>query len=420
MGGSTKLGRLCAAALPLLAGLGVALAGCSSQPAKPASAAKGKISAASRKTAKVELPAKDLDARGLEKRWDFDLGEDIRNMWLLDDAVYVYTGRERLYALGLADGLVRWQYDIPGGVSFAPATYSYKKDGLARTDELFVVSRDTLQVLDRDHGFLLWKLSLPFAVSSAPAASASHCYIGSWDGRIYAIGKDDHAIDWSYRTDAPITARAEAAEKSVESVFVGSGDGRVYSFLPTAENRKWYYRTLGAIEAPPYFFRNFLYVGSSDYNLYAIRSLDGNVDWRYAAGAPITKPPIAFTRANYTKDNPAFTLYAIAGESKLLAITVPPEPKKEKVRWSYPACTQVIACGRRDVYVRDTSGAVTAISDETGKERWAKPLKTGADFYVTDPFDPKSEVEHEKRLASTLVLGYRGGTLIAIREKAEY
>jgi outer membrane protein assembly factor BamB len=410
--------------MALLAGL--ALAGCASEPAKskPAAAAKGKIEPAAKDAPEPEIKLADLESRGLDKRWYFNLAEPIQATLILEDTLYVYTGFKNLYAINLDDGLVRWQYGVPNGLDFPPAVYSYKKDGLPHTDELFLVSKDTLHVLDRDHGFLLWKKELDFSVSSPPSASASHIYLGSWEGRINAIGKSSHMIDWSYVTNGPVTTRAESGERgNIDSIFVGSEDGRVYAFAPNREERKWSYQTRGGIQTPPYFFHTFLYVGSKDFTIYCLPAINtdkGSLEWRYPTGAPVVKPPIAFMRSTATKDNPAYTLYVISGDTRLLAMNVPQDPKKAPVRWQYEKCEKVVACARRDVYVLNTDGNLVALSDETGKERWASPLKTGADLYVTNPFDPKSEIEKEKRLASTVVLAWQSGWLVAVKEKSEY
>jgi outer membrane protein assembly factor BamB len=400
-----------------LAGLTLAGAGCESAPAK-----KGGAPAASKKSVaspderrpegvKPDIGAKDLDPRGMDPRWSFYLGEPVKNVWIVDDSVYVFTTKKNLYSMGLDDGYVRWVYSVKDEISYPPGAYSYKKDGIARKDELYIVSKDVLHCLDKDAGFALWKRPLPFAAASAPSASISHVYIGSWDDRIYAIDKETQNVGWTYRTGAPVSARADASEKTVESVFVGSEDGSVYSMNPVREERKWQYQTRGAIVARPLFFRNYVYAGSKDYTLYCIRALDGNLEWRYPAGGPITKDPVAYTRD---------TIFVIAGDSSLLAVNLQPDVKKEYVRWRFDRGVQVLGKGRRDVYVLDTNGDVVCLADETGKPRWTAPLTTGADFFATNPYDPTSLVERERRLASTVVLGYRDGWMIAVKEKSEF
>jgi outer membrane protein assembly factor BamB len=359
-----------------------------------------------------DVKTADLDPRGLDHRWSFFLGEPIRDMWILEDALYVFTTQRTLYALGLDDGFVRWQYKVGADLSFAPATYSYKKDGIARKDELFLVAKDVLHCVDKDAGYAMWRTPLAFGAASPPAASQSHVYVGSWDNRVYAIDKNDQSIGWTYRTSGPVTARPEPAEKTVEAVYVASEDGTVYAMNPVREERKWFFQTRGQVTARPLFFRNYVYVGSNDYTFYCIRALDGNLEWRYPTGAPITKEPVAFTRD---------TIYVVSGESNLLALNLQPDVKKQYVRWSFPKADQILAKGRRDLYVTDTDGDVVALADETGKPRWEKPLKAaGATHFALNPYEPTTLVERDKRLAATLVFGYDDGWIVAVKEKSEF
>jgi outer membrane protein assembly factor BamB len=399
----------CFLSLGLVAALGAVAAGCASSDDRTRSG--GEARAAKAEGAKPEVGARDLDARGLDPRWNFYLGEPVKSVHVVDDTVYVFTAKQNLYSMGLDDGRVQWVFDVKGDLSQVPAAYSYRRDGIERKDELYLVSKDTLLCLDKDAGFLLWKKKLPFAAASAPAASISHVYVGSWDDRIYAIDKEGQSIDWSYRTGAPVTAQPESTEKTVESVFLGSEDGTVYSMNPVREERKWAFETRGAVVARPVFFRNFVYAGSKDFNLYCIRALDGNLEWRYATGAPITKPPVAYTRD---------TIYVVSGEANLIAVNLQPDAKREYVRWKFPGATQVLAKGRRDVYVLDQNRDIVSLADDGGKPRWTAPLRTDADFFAMNPFDPSSLVDRERRLASTIVLGYKDGWMIAVKEKSEF
>src|SRR5207248_6580195 len=121
---------------------------------------------------------------------------------------------------------------------------------------------------------------------------------------------------------------------------------------------------------------------------------DAALEVHSPADGPITKAPVAYPRD---------TIFVTAGDSSLLAVNLQPDVKKEYVRWRFDSGLQVLGKGRRDVYVLDTNGDVVCLADETGKPRWTAPLATGADFFATNPFDPTSLVERERRLASTLV-----------------
>lgn len=356
---------------------------------------------------------KPLGARRLEKLWDVFLGERLVGLWQLDDALYVQTSLNRLYAIGLRDGLVRWQYNVPSGLSFPPTGYTYEPDGLKHTNELFLITKDVLHVVDREHGFLLWKKKLPFAAASSPVGSYSHIYIGSWDQRLYAVSKEKHYVDWSYRTRGAVTALAEPTERSVESVFVASEDGILYSMNPVREERKWFLRTQAPLVASPLFYRNFVYVASRDMTLYCVRSVDGYLAWKLPTGAPLESKPVAFTRD---------LVYVHTTDDRLLAVERLPQNQKKHgyIRWSAPKTRGLLAHGRGDVYALSSAGRVVALDEKTGKERWQEPLSTGARLFTFNPYSTKSRRKRERDLSTIIGLGYDSGWVVAIKEKGEY
>lgn len=358
-----------------------------------------------------EFEREELETRRLEKLWDVYLGERIAKMWQLGDALYVYTEQGRLYAVGLADGLVRWQYrDILSGIDFAPGAYDYEVDEAGKAPELYLLSRDVLHVLDRQHGYLLWKLELPFAASSPASGNDSHVYVGSWDDRVYAVSKDGY-VDWWYRTGAPVTAAAEPSERAVESVFVASEDGAVYSMNPVREQRKWAVQTGGTLTCSPLFYRSHVYVASQDMTFYCLRSADGGIAWKYPTGAQLSRKPLAYERD---------LAYIIDDGHRLLAINLQPDVAGEYLRWSRDGVRQVLAHGRGDVYVLDRPSGLVALDEATGSTRWESALEVGADYYVQSPFSAKSRRKAERDLSTIMVFGYQSGWLHAIKEKGEY
>ncbi|RME73937.1 MAG: hypothetical protein D6776_06155 [Planctomycetota bacterium] len=354
------------------------------------------------------FPDRELAARGYETLWDFYLGEPITGAWILDRGLYLYTADAHLWAVDLADGRVTWKWDVPGGLSYAPGSYTYREGGLNQPPELVVVAKDVLWVIDRNVGDPMWSLRLPFAASCPPVVSESHIYVGSWDGRIYAISKEDRRVTWSYRTGGAITARPAVAERTREALLVGSEDGVVYGLSLYADERKWSVPTLGAITAGLLNHKTYCYVASRDMNLYRIRIEDGLVDWRYAAGAVLTQSPVAFGRK---------TVLQVTGDHDLLSLDPTPAARRKPLRWSAPDVSRFIAKTRSGVLAEATDGTLVLLADDTGERRWDSGLQTGADVTAVNPYSPKSRVKDEARIGSTVVLGYRDGWVVALREK---
>ncbi len=220
-----------------------------------------------------------------------------------------------------------------------------------------------------------------------------------------------------------MTARPDATEKAVDSVFVASEDGYVYSFNPVQEERKWMYETKGKIQAAPFYFKTYVYVASTDSFFYSLKADRGEVIWRFATGAPISREPVAYTDYEHfvaTKGREReYAIYVVSEGNFLYALYHRPDVKKEYVRWKYPRGEQVLAKGQHQVYIL-AAKTLVAVDDATGETTWTSDIGKEADFFVTNEFDPASPDKKERRLASTVVLGYRNGWVIAIREKSEY
>ena len=65
------------------------------------------------------------------------------------------------------------------------------------------------------------------AVFSSPAVVGGVVYIGSEDGKVYALNATTGAREWSYTTGGPVYSSPAVANGVV---YVGSNDGNVYAF----------------------------------------------------------------------------------------------------------------------------------------------------------------------------------------------
>ena len=357
-----------------------------------------------------------------------DAGEDIVYMDLVDDALYVFTDENALYAIDYRSGMVRWKFDVGDALSYPISVYLYppeEKERLLRYDEVYLVSKDQLVALDKENGSTLWKLTLPFGVSSGPVASFGHVYVGSWDDRVYAIRKEDRRIDWFWRTDGDVTARA--AQKS-PAVYVCSEDGIVYSFDSAKGGPpNWEFVAERPVSADPLLYKNRLYVGCEDMNVYSIGILDGLLEWRFPTGAPISRAPVAIKN----------TIYVVSENNRLDAIHRRKGRGREgkvyregQVKWSHPLGTQVLAKGRENVYVltqvqsggRPAGVKLVALDDDEGFVRWDDDgrLAGAVDFFTTNAHDPLSPIKSQSDQGGIIYLGYREGYIVALRERVKY
>lgn len=144
-----------------------------------------------------------------------------------------------------------------------------------------------------------WTVSTQGYVESSPAIAADGTtYIGSGDGRIYAITQNG-TLRWAYDAGSPIDSSPAIAPN--RNIIVGCDGGTILCLNPAGE-LVWSYQTGGPIrscalittgEAHPNGLplgeptNGRVYVGSLDGFLYALDLETGTRLWRFATGGPI-------------------------------------------------------------------------------------------------------------------------------------
>ncbi len=169
-----------------------------------------------------------------------------------------------------AEGTLKWIYSTGGGIYSSPA--------IGADGTIYVGSRDgRLYALTAD-GILKWSFETGDAIDASPSIAADGTiYVGSGDFRFYAINGDG-TVKWSYPTGDRI--RSSAAIGPDGAIYVGSGDYKLHAINPNGTFR-WSFPTgRGIYSSPAIAFDGTIYVGSSDSKLYAVNP-DGTGKWSY-------------------------------------------------------------------------------------------------------------------------------------------
>jgi WD40 repeat protein len=113
-------------------------------------------------------------------------------------------------------------------------------------------------------------------------------YVGSADGRLYALRAKDGSEAWSFATRGAITS---APAFFSGEVFVASYDGNVYALDANRGTLIRTFRTGGPIEASPALASfggvDWLIIGSTDHTLYAFDANSGRVRWTYVTAGDV-------------------------------------------------------------------------------------------------------------------------------------
>ena len=185
-----------------------------------------------------------------------------------------------VYHLG-ANGSELWKTFVPGYVVSSPAIGS---DGT-----VYVGSFDSrLYALDPATGAVHWSFKTSDHIYASPALGTDRArrtdaiYFASADGSVYALTPSGRLL-WRYDTGAPVRSspvlgRAPVGERG-EILYVGSSNGKLYAIDASSGRLRWAYNTTPAdpylrvrnnLNGSPALGRSGIYIGGQDGDLYYV------------------------------------------------------------------------------------------------------------------------------------------------------
>ncbi len=207
---------------------------------------------------------------------------------VLDDA------QTRLYA-GTRDGNVRcrfrnrtaWTFHADGAILAAPTV-----DG----ETLYVGSGEgKLYALNRFTGAPRWQLDVHEELTTSPTVSGGRVFVMSSEQSVTAVDGSDGKSLWKFHRDPPggFTIRGDAAPRIAHgTVYAAFADGTVAALAPESGSAKWTHQVSGTgdyldvdwIDAPEN--DNRIYVASAKAGILALDAATGEPAWTHAlAGA---------------------------------------------------------------------------------------------------------------------------------------
>jgi outer membrane protein assembly factor BamB len=181
---------------------------------------------------------------------------------------------------------VLWNYETGGDVVSSPAV-AYGK--------VFVGSDDgKVYALDERTGAFLWSFQTGGMVRSSPLVVDEKVYVGSEDGKVYALSQADGAPLWNYQTggwvySSPVLVAREGTggtpQPNDRTLLVGSDDGYLYAIDVITESLKWRKSYGGgyAVRSSPAIWNEKVYVGwageTGKVGLYCLDVSDGSLIW---------------------------------------------------------------------------------------------------------------------------------------------
>jgi outer membrane protein assembly factor BamB len=213
-----------------------------------------------------------LNGESGEEKWTFQAGQDntIHNQVgfqsspaVVDGTVYVGCRDGHVYALDAVTGKKKWDYSTnKSWVNTTPAV---------RNGIVYAGTSDSsrFMALDAKNGHLIWNFKAGGYIFSSPALAGELAYIGSHNGKVYAIETKTGKMAWEFQT--------EASKKDSMKILNADGSLNQEAFAPVFGDFEDMYLdiyrfiSVGAILSSPAVDKGVVYVGSMDGNLYALQ-----------------------------------------------------------------------------------------------------------------------------------------------------
>ena len=323
------------------------------------------------------VSADRLEQAGLTVYWEAQLplsrDDSPKDVYLVDEALYVVTEGGILFSVQADVGLLRW------GRKVTARDYRVYKPAHWQTGDAagpVVLQTSTgLQLYDRLTGSLLYELKLDLTASSAAIGAGNTLYTASRQGMFHAFSlrnsRTTEPVErWRVRLDAVVTATPVLY--GADKLLFATQGGTLYSCFAEDKAFDWSFRAEGAILGDPFVDAGGAYVASTDRSVYKLDLTRGTVLWRVRLPGPLTEGPtvVAHTLFQYC---PGYGIAAIDADTG------------RRKWWSRDART-FIAHQRDRVVLFTDDGQLQVVDHESGKVRAAISVLP-AIHAVTNPHD---------------------------------
>ncbi len=197
---------------------------------------------------------------------------------------HVFFGSDdgKLYALVAGNGRSLWEYDMATPVRVRPFV----------TNDLVIAASDAGDIIGLElSGKRKWSIRAKRGINSSPMVDMKEniCYIGSFDGFVYALDATSGYTLWRFRTAGPIIAQPVLEEGTL---YFGSADGSFYAVNAETGRERWRFILPKPIVATAAVHLDKVYFGATDNNFYCLDIRTGKEMWHFETRGQITGAPL--------------------------------------------------------------------------------------------------------------------------------
>ncbi|MFA7303974.1 MAG: PQQ-binding-like beta-propeller repeat protein, partial [Methanoregula sp.] len=199
---------------------------------------------------------------------------------------------------------LKWNFTAGGDVHSSPVI----SGGV-----LYVGSSDgRLYALNASTGLEQWRYSFGAEVFSSPAVANGVVFVGTNDNNLYALNATTGAKIWNFTTGNHIIGSPALADGTV---YIGSADNTLYALNPTTGEKLWDTAPGLYLDSSPAVSNGSVFIGSWDYRVYAFNATTGSGLWDYTTGNAIESSPAVENHTVFigSDDHNLYALNAMTG-----------------------------------------------------------------------------------------------------------
>jgi outer membrane protein assembly factor BamB len=288
-----------------------------------------------------------FDTKTRSIRWKFETDGIIRSSADVADGIISFASDDgNVYALEIETGIELWKFDLgsSGTPRFLPDTlppyvYDYMQSSPVSQDGILYAGSGSgsLYALDLATGEKRWQFDVDARIRSTPAIDERHVYVGTWDGNLYALTIESGDIVWQYDCGGIIQSSPATGGGSV---FIGSRSAKVFALDASTGAERWIHvhEDGSWVESSPVYDDGTIYIGSSDaLKLFAFDAASGAVAWEFRTGGWSWATPVLSDGRVYIGGVSAYPyyfegvdlkrgFYAVDTKTGKLAWSMEPEP----------------------------------------------------------------------------------------------
>jgi outer membrane protein assembly factor BamB len=289
----------------------------------------------------------------LKLRWSYQAKDSFESSpAIVNGTVYVGSMDSNLYAIDLATGKVRWQYQTSGSVEESSPCV---RNGMVYVGDLGGV----FHAVDAATGKVRWTFKAGDEIKSSPSWDGNRIYFGSYDQNLYCLSADSGALVWKFPTEGPVHC-TPAIDKGI--VYI-SGCDENFRAIEAASGKQLFALPLGA------------YTGASAVvrDDQAFVGTFGNE----VLGLDLKRRAIRWTYKHPTRNFPFYSSAALADNRVILGgrdkIVHCLDRSTGKELWSFLTRARVesspLVVGNR-VFIGSNDGVLYELDLATGKKNW--------------------------------------------------